>query len=63
MPDKTFKILKKHLPKIRQNILLEHHTTFKIGGPAEYFLIAKTKEDLIRAVKVCLLYTSPSPRD
>lgn len=44
--------IKKLLPKIKKNILLKNHTTFKIGGPAKYFYIAKRKEDLIGAIKV-----------
>ena len=44
--------LKKLLPKIQRNVLLRHYTTFKIGGPAKYFFVAKTKKDLIKAVKV-----------
>lgn len=36
---------------MEKNILLKDYTTFKIGGPAKYFLIAKTKEDLIKAIK------------
>ncbi len=36
---------------IKENISLAKHTTFKIGGPARYFCIAKSKKDLIRAVK------------
>ena len=43
--------IKKLLPKIQKNISLAKHTTFKIGGPARYFFIAKNKEDLIKAVK------------
>ncbi len=35
----------------QRGVLLKNHTTFKIGGPAEYFFIAKTKEDLIFALK------------
>jgi UDP-N-acetylmuramate dehydrogenase len=41
----------KSLPGIRKNVLLKNYTTFKIGGPAKYFFIAKTKEDLILAIK------------
>ncbi len=37
--------------KFKKNVLLKNHTTFKIGGPAEYFRVAKTKEDVIKAVK------------
>lgn len=35
----------------QRNVLLKNHTTFKIGGSAEYFYIAKTKQDLIKAIK------------
>jgi len=36
---------------IKENISLSKHTTFKIGGSARYFCIAKSKQDLIKAVK------------
>src|SRR3989338_5450666 len=39
------------LRKIKENIPLRSYTTFKIGGNAKYFLIARTKDDLISAVK------------
>ena len=35
----------------KKNIDLSGHTTFKIGGKAKYFFIAKTKKQLIGAVK------------
>lgn len=35
--------------KIKQNIPLAPLTTFKIGGPAEYFVEIKTKEELVEA--------------
>jgi UDP-N-acetylmuramate dehydrogenase len=34
----------------KKNILLAPFTTFKIGGKADYFFQAKTKEDLIKAL-------------
>jgi len=40
------------LPGVKENIPLAKYTSFKIGGPAKYFFIAKTKEDLITALKV-----------
>src|SRR3989344_7122473 len=49
---KLFDRLKKELPDIQKNILLKNHTTFKIGGPADYFLIAENKRDLTRAIKI-----------
>ena len=44
--------LKKELPGVKQNVLLKSHTTFKIGGPARYFFVAKTSKDIEKAVKV-----------
>jgi UDP-N-acetylmuramate dehydrogenase len=41
----------KFLPGVKKNVLLKNYTTFKIGGPAKYFYIARAKEDLISAVK------------
>lgn len=35
---------------IRRNVLLKEYTTFKIGGPAQYFFEAKSKQDIIEAV-------------
>jgi len=37
--------------KFKRNVLLKDYTTFKIGGPAKYFYIAKTKTELIEAIK------------
>ena len=34
-----------------ENISLKEYTTFKIGGPAKYFYVAKNKEDLMEAIK------------
>lgn len=39
------------LPGLQEKVLLKNYTTFKIGGPAKYFFIAKNKDDLIHAVK------------
>ncbi len=35
---------------IQKNILLKDYTTFKIGGPADYFVIAQSLEDVQEAV-------------
>lgn len=37
--------------KIKQGEPMSSHTTFKIGGPAEYYLAVEKTEDLIKAVK------------
>jgi UDP-N-acetylmuramate dehydrogenase len=49
-----FEKLKKELPKIQKNIPLSRHTSFKIGGPAKFFFIAKTRRDLIKAIAAAL---------
>lgn len=36
---------------IQQNTLLSKYTQLKIGGPAEYFFIAKSKNELIEAIE------------
>lgn len=38
------------LKGIKKNELLSKHTTFKIGGPAKYFYIAKDEQDLEKAL-------------
>lgn len=40
------------LPGIQRNILLKNYTTFRIGGPAKYFFVAGTKNDLLKALTV-----------
>src|SRR3990167_9443159 len=52
MKNDIFERLKKELPGVKKDILLKEHTTFKIGGPAEYFLMVKKKEDLIKVIKL-----------
>lgn len=37
--------------KIQKNVPLAPMTTFKIGGPAKYFIEVKTREDLAEAIK------------
>ena len=37
--------------EVKENVLLADYTTFKIGGPARYFFIAKNKQDLIKAIE------------
>ena len=46
-----FEILKQKLPGVRANVPLANHTTFRIGGPAKYFFVAKTAEDTEKATR------------
>lgn len=37
--------------RFQKNVPLKKFTTFKIGGPARYFFVAKTKKELIKAIQ------------
>lgn len=52
MSDNIFITLEKELPGIKKGVLLSEYTTFKIGGPAEYFFIASRQEELLKAIAV-----------
>lgn len=43
--------IKNLLKGVQENVSLVDYTTFKIGGPARYFFIAKTAEEIINALK------------
>ncbi|MFA4998941.1 MAG: UDP-N-acetylmuramate dehydrogenase [Candidatus Paceibacterota bacterium] len=51
--------IKKSLSGIQKNISLRDFTTFKIGGRAKYFFIAKTKENLLSAVLTAKKFRLP----
>lgn len=38
------------LPNIKENIKLSEHTTFRIGGPARYFVVVKNNDELLEAL-------------
>jgi len=42
-----------------RNEPMAKYTTFKIGGPAEYFAIVKTKKDLIKLTQICQMQNIP----
>ena len=37
--------------KFQENVSLAQYTSFRIGGPARYFFIAKSKKELVEAIK------------
>ncbi len=43
----------KKLSGVKENQILAEFTTFKIGGPADWFYQAKNEQDLIKAVDFC----------
>jgi len=49
----------KSLPGIKENVLLKNFTTFRIGGPAKHFYVAKTKKELIDAVRAAKKFKLP----
>src|SRR3989339_1828476 len=40
--------------EILENEPLANHCTFKIGGPARYFFVAKNSEEIVNATKVAM---------
>lgn len=38
--------------QVEENEVLAHHTTFKIGGPAKYFFVATSSQDLVKALRI-----------
>lgn len=41
------------LPNIQEHVVMRDHTTFRVGGVADFYLEAKTVDELIGAVRVC----------
>ena len=52
MQDEIYTKFKKILPEIKRNVSLAKYTTFKVGGPAKYFLIAPKKEAIVKALQL-----------
>lgn len=50
--DQIYKKLKGKLNTVTKDVVLAPFTTFKIGGPAKYFFIAKNNEDIVKSVKI-----------
>lgn len=47
--------LRQHIsPGVKENEALAPHTTYRIGGPAEFFFEAKTADDGTKALKACV---------
>jgi len=53
------KSIEKELFGIKKNISLSRYTTFKVGGKAKYFFISKSKESLIKVLKLAKKYSLP----
>lgn len=50
--DNVLQKLQKTLPSIKENEALAPYTTFKIGGPAKYFLIAESNDEIVKAIEL-----------
>ncbi len=51
MSKPIFLKLKKIFPNLKKGVFLKNYTTFKIGGPAKYFLAVKNRQELIKAIQ------------
>lgn len=45
--------------KIQKNEPMKKHTTFRIGGPADYFIMPSNEKELAEAVRVCRKFLIP----
>ncbi|MBU1102252.1 UDP-N-acetylmuramate dehydrogenase [Patescibacteria group bacterium] len=43
--------LKSNLPNLQENVSLANHTTFRIGGAARYFCVAKDRDEFLAAAR------------
>jgi UDP-N-acetylmuramate dehydrogenase len=50
----TFKDFKNDFPRLEENVSLKDYTTFKIGGPAKYFLRTSDRKELKKIIEVAL---------
>ena len=41
----------KLLPNVQKNVPLNEYTSFRIGGPAKYFYIARHEDDVLHSIK------------
>lgn len=51
MIDKFYSFLEEE--QVRTEEAMSSHTTFRIGGPADYFLVPKTVEEVKRILEIC----------
>jgi len=47
------------LQGVQENVPISNYVTFKIGGPARYFFVAKNKEEIISAIKAAKEFNIP----
>jgi len=44
---------------LREQELLSHHTTFRVGGPADWFLAARSQDQLVNALRIATELSLP----
>jgi len=59
MPTLADKLKQRFATQYKENEPLAKHVNFRIGGPAKYFVEARSTQDLIDAVKVAQEYSLP----
>lgn len=48
-----FSTLQEITPNAWQNVLMSEHTSFKIGGKADFLVIPRTEEEVVEVLKLC----------
>ena len=56
---KLFDRVKEELLEVQKEVLLKNYSTYRIGGPAKYFFVVKSKNDLISALKTAKKFKLP----
>ena len=45
--------------KIQKDEPMKKHTTFRIGGPADYFIMPSNEKELAETIRVCREFSIP----
>lgn len=53
------KILKETIPGLQKNVEMRKHTTFKVGGPAKYFALAHSYDELLQSAAIANTHHVP----
>ncbi len=49
---KQVDVIKKALPAVTENEPMDTHTSFRVGGPARLYFVAKSSDEILEAVKI-----------
>lgn len=56
---KAYKKISEIMSEIKEQVVMRDYTTFRVGGVADYFLEAKTTDQIIRAIRLAVEHQIP----